>query len=411
MSVSTALRSPRRVLILGGGFAGRAAAWALRGALRRGQCRVILLDAKPFTTMVPVLPDFAAGLIAERYVCAPLEPLLPAGVKFHREAVTQVDLGARRVTTARATHSYDYLILALGSVAAASAAGSGKEKAYPLTTYDDAVRLREAFRAYLHERLRPHVVISGAGYTGIELAAALRISARLAGKACRITLLERGPALLPFLNERQRLRVGRSLQRQHIESRTGCTIVSCDAPWVAWSTGERVRDVFLCRTEGTEAPVLPSGLDLDPFPDGRLPVTPGLSLSSYPDVYAAGDAAAFRCPNGCLRKAVNFAIYTGSRAGANIARCLAGRRPRAFHPVDLGWVIPLGDDSVGRALGGVPLQGRMGLGLHYFMCGVRNYSVRNLLFFTGRAVSAAVGNGQHRRNKVSRQVAPDEGES
>jgi hypothetical protein len=70
---------------------------------------------------------------------------------------------------------------------------------------------------------------------------------------------------------------------------------------------------------------------------------------------------------------VNFAYYSGKRAGANTAAHLRGRDTRAFSPVDLGWVIPLGTTSVGKAFGWMPLGGRMGLRMHYAMCGFRHF--------------------------------------
>lgn len=372
---------PPQVLILGGGFAGRAAARALRGALRRGRCRVTLVDRNAYTTMIPALPDVAAGLMAPAYVTESIARLLPTGVAFLQAQIDAVELDARCVRTSAGTLDYDYLVLAMGSVAALpemTASGAG---GYGLATLDDAIRLRDAFNAYVREAASPHVLISGAGYTGIELAAALRRATRRAGKPCEITLLERGPEILRFLNSRQRRRVLRSLDRQQILLRTGCGVVYWAPQTITCSDGTSLHGAFACVTQGTRAPLLPNGQPLAPLPDGRLPVNATLSLTGRTAVYAAGDSAAFCAPGGMLRKAVNFAIYTGARAGANIARALAGRSARAFRPVDLGWVIPLGDDSVGRAFGSFPLAGRAGRMLHYVMCGLRNFNARNAAYF------------------------------
>jgi len=120
--------------------------------------------------------------------------------------------------------------------------------------------------------------------------------------------------------------------------------------------------------------------------DGRIKVSRDLQVPAHPEVFACGDAAAMEHRGGYLRKAVNFAFYSGLRAGKNAAAFLLEHKMKPFRPVDLGWVIPLVDDSVGRIMGGLPVWGRTGLRLHYFMCGYRNFSGRNMRAFIRMAL-------------------------
>jgi len=377
-----------QVLILGGGFAGMAAAHALRHAVRAGRCALTVVDREPVSAMIPVLPDYAAGLLDDRVITAPLVNRLPAGTTVVQDAVTAADPDARTVRMAGGNAlTYDYLVLAMGSVAAPGPAESIDGEVYPLATYADARRLRAEFGRRLVAQAPPTVVISGAGYTGIELATGMVRSAAGQGKRVAVTLVEQRDAILPFLGPAQQARVRGSLDRHGIALRTGCKVAHYDGQSAVLSDGTDMGPALFCRTEGTVAPVQPTGQHAA-LGDGRLRVTPALHLPDHPTVFAAGDAAAIPLGNGFLRKAVNFSIYTGHRAGANIARLLRGAPPRPFRPVDLGWVIPLGDDSVGRAFGRLPLQGRAGLRLHYLMCGLRNYSFRNLLFFVRHAAGA-----------------------
>jgi NADH dehydrogenase len=101
-----------------------------------------------------------------------------------------------------------------------------------------------------------------------------------------------------------------------------------------------------------------------------------LSLPNYPNVFAAGDAAAIEHNGQVLRKAVNFAFHGGRHAGRNLARRLRGRATRPFRPVDLGYVIPLHATSVGRLPLGIWIRGYLGIRLHSLMCGLRNYSFK-----------------------------------
>ena len=377
-----------RVVILGGGFAGMAAARALRHAVRAGRCDLTLVDREPVSAMIPVLPDYAAGLLADGVITAPLAGRLPTGAAFLQDTVSAVDPDARTVAMASGkTIPYDYLVLAMGSVAAPGPDGQATDDVYTLTTYADACRLRTAYSRWLESSDRPAVLISGAGYTGIELAVGMVRSAIRQGKRVAVTLVEQREAILPFLGPAQQARVRRCLDRHGITLRTGCKVARFDGSTAVLSDGTATGPVLFCRAEGTVAPVRPAG-DQAALGDGRLRVTPVLSLPAHPAVFAAGDAAAIPSGDGFLRKAVNFSIYTGHRAGANVARLLRGASPRPFRSVDLGWVIPMGDDSVGRAFGRVPLYGRPGLRLHYVMCGVRNYTFRNLLYFVRHAAGA-----------------------
>ena len=74
---------------------------------------------------------------------------------------------------------------------------------------------------------------------------------------------------------------------------------------------------------------------------------------------------------------MNFAYYGGRRAGQNLLRRRQGRSTWPFRPVDLGWVVPFHDPSIGRLPGGLWIRGRLGVRLHHLMCGVRNYSFGN----------------------------------
>ncbi|MCA1809456.1 MAG: FAD-dependent oxidoreductase, partial [Lentisphaerae bacterium] len=261
---------------------------------------------------------------------------------------------------------------------------------HPLATLADADKIRQDFPAYLASTAQPHIVFSGAGYTGLELAATLGAAAHRQGIHCRITMVEHGAEILPFLSSRQRHRVKNWLQRHDIQVLTNNQIIRFDGRNVDLSSGTKLTDVFLCRTAGTCAPLSLPADQAAALPDGRLLVADCLHLPDHPQVYAAGDAAAIRHRGDYLRKAVNFAIYSGARAGNNVARALRNRAALPFRPIDLGWVIPLMDDSVGTALNYLPLQGRAGLGLHYFMCGLRNFNCNNCFYFIKRACTATI---------------------
>ena len=167
------------------------------------------------------------------------------------------------------------------------------------------------------------------------------------------------------------------LTAQGAEVRLGVAVESFDGR-NAVAGGRTYENVFFCWAAGSKFAVPEIKGNVDRLRDGRLKVARDLSLPNYPNVFAAGDAAAIEPRGQPLRKAVNFAYYGGKHAGRNIARRLRGRPTRPFRPVDLGWVVPFRETSVGRLPFGLWVHGRLGVRLHHQMCGIRNYSFANI---------------------------------
>ncbi len=392
-----------KIVILGGGFAGMAAARALRGLARGGHARIEVWDRSADAVMIPALPDFAAGLMRREALVGAIRNRLPRSVLWRLKSAHRVDLDARVIACDEGLVPYDALIIAAGSSSRPANPDWNASSTYPLASLADAERIRADFPCYLERADQPHLLFSGGGYTAVELACALRKHvARPGGKPCRITLVDRHRAILPFLSRRQTQRLDGRLAKHEIELRLGCQIKAFNGRDAVLDNGERFEDVFLCRTEGTGPAIDVSGTKLRREQDGRLAVDPALQVEGYPAVFAAGDAAAIRVHGGFLRKAVNFAIYSGACAGKNMARLLRERPLREYRPVDLGWVIPMADDSVGLAFGVLPLQGRPGLMLHYFMCGFRNFSLRNFSVFVQIMLKQALAPsaGKERRDSA-----------
>ena len=361
-----------RTVIIGGGFAGRQACKALHGT----DTDVWLIDPSPVTVMIPSLPDLAGGWIPERLIQRPLGELLPKTVTIVQKTVSLIDLDATRVVANGETFLYDHLLIAAGSVSDFHGMGGPRDLMHPLASLPDALRIQDDFASYLRETDRSHVFVSGGGYTGLELAMSLFYRARASGKDCRVTVVDPALQILPFLPDSKRQTLLDFLANLDVEIRLGTTVEKFDGRNVV-SNGKTDENVFFCWAAGSTFAVPEIKGAIARLRDGRLKVRPDISLPNYPNVFAAGDAAAFERRGQMLRKAVNFAFHGGRHAGRNIARQLHGKPTRPFRPVDLGYVIPLHVASVGRLPGGLWVKGRLGVRLHYLMCGIRNYSIAN----------------------------------
>ena len=380
-----------RIAIAGAGFAGLAAARQL-ARLARTEADIHLFDRHAFTTMIPALPDVAGGRLDPNRIRADIAALTKPEIHVHIETVQKIDLEQKELTTAGSTFAFDFLILATG--AAADTRGLRQpplDAAHTLATLDDANRIRQDFTAFVLARSAPTAVVVGGGYTGLELACNLKSLAARHGKTARVIVVEMKDAILAGLPEKIRSYLEAQARRQGIDLATGVRVTDFDGANVALSNGNRLEDVFFCWSTGTRRALPELHGEHREIPDGRILVDEFLRLPQHPQTFVAGDAAAILVKDVPLRKAVNFAYYSGLAAGRNVLKSLRGQPLRPFRPVDLGWVIPFGQTAAGQALGIDFLKGRLPLAMHYAMCGYRNFNLGHQLYFAGVAMRALTG--------------------
>lgn len=360
------------ITIIGGGFAGIQAARS--AAQRMPTASVTLIDANPYATMVPALPDVLSGRFTDEVLTRPLDEIVGSRCSVVTDRVTRVDLNGKTVHGEHGTYRYDSLVVAAGSVSTPAPWDTTVLPAWSVATLDAANALRAEIERRLARKDRITVVIAGAGYTGLESAAALRES--FEEERCRIVVVDPAAEILTMVSpaERERIRGWLDTRGVHLELETTVATVGHDE--LVLSSGERIADPIAIWAGGMRA----SGLDLSPGPqrsrDGRMETNEQLQLSGHPEVFVAGDLAALHDDIGVLRRAVNFAFYSGRTAGANAGRFLQEKRLKRFSPTDLGWIIPLSGESAGRLFGAVRVGGRLGTRLHYAMCGFRHFGSR-----------------------------------
>lgn len=366
-----------KTVIIGAGFAGRQAC----RALARAGIEMSLFDPNQQAVMLPALPDLAGGWVRNELLTRPLQKMLPPNVHHFREQVTSINLDRKTFTAGNTNHSFDRLLITVGSVTDFHGFDQHLEAVHRLDSLKSALRIRDEFKTYLSNHDHPHLVIAGGGYTGLELAASLRFRSIADGKPCRVTVVDPSKKILSFLSDKERTRITSFLEESGIQVLNSSRVTSFDGKNVG--IGDKtLEQVFFCWAGGSKLPIPHIYGSVTRLPDGRLTVLPDLSLPNYPDIFAAGDSAAILKNGQPIRKAVNFAWYGGLRAGKNIICRSQGKPTQKFRPVDLGWVIPLHQESTGRMLSLLSIHGRPGLRLHYFMCGMRNFSFENFIEFT-----------------------------
>lgn len=366
-----------KIFIIGGGFAGVKAAKELSAKLSNSH-EIYLINKNEYTTMLPNLPEIVSGRLKKTDITESITKLIPASVKFLKEEVMNVNFDNKEIKTFSNIYKYDYLVFAAGSITNFYDFNQNLDKINVLESLDSAEDIRKKFLNYLQDREIASLVVSGAGFTGIELACNLYDLCRKQGIKLNVTLVEVGKKILPMVSEKAQKLVLSKLEKMKFDILTENKISSFDGKDITLKNGEVIKDAFFCWCSGVKSSLKPEG-SYESLGDGRILVDKYLNIPDYPEVYVAGDAAAIKDKgNNILRRGVNFSEMSGKVAAMNIALKMEGKENVVFKPVDLGWMIPMYITSVGVAMG-VEVRGRIGIFMHYMICGIKNYNFKNFM--------------------------------
>jgi NADH dehydrogenase FAD-containing subunit len=350
-----------RVVIVGAGFGGLAAAQALcgKGAM------VTIVDQQNHHLFQPLLYQVATAGLSPADIAAPIRSVVKAHKQTHvlLDRVVGVDTAAKQVLLADGDPvPYDQLILATGARHGYFGRDEWAKHAPGLKTIDDATRLRRKILLALEhaeteidknkrDRLLTFVIIGG-GPTGVEMAGAVAELTRhtvgmdfrsITPHCARIVLIEAGDRLLRAFPENLSANAKRSLEKLGVEVRLGDRVTQVDADGVA-SGDLRIDAATIVWAAGVRASPAASWLDAAADPLGRVAVEPDMSVPGHPDIFVIGDTAFVRCPKGAPVPGVAPAAkQAGKYVARVIARRLAGKTaPEPFRYVNYGNLATIG---------------------------------------------------------------------
>jgi len=345
----------KRILILGGGFAGLTVAMELEKKLGRNPAvEVTLINRNNFSLFTPMLHEVAASDLDLTTIVNPVRKIL-RHVRFFAGQVEQIDLGQKRVVVShgfdRHRHAlpFDLLVIGLGSVTNLYGISGLEEHALTMKTLGDAMQLRNHIIAHLEEAdsdccmakgpLLTYVV-AGGGFAGVETVAgindfarkALRSYPRLSEDMLRIILVHPGSAILPELEGRLSAYTRKKLASRKVEIRLNTRVEGFSGKAVKLTDGTTIPTNTLVWTAG----ISPNPL-LESLPcakeRGRLLVTESLELPNWPGVWALGDCAAI--PNRQTGKfhppTAQHAFRQAKTVAHNVTAFVKGTRKKVFN--------------------------------------------------------------------------------
>ena len=412
-----------RIVIVGGGFGGLAAAKALKSA----QARVTLIDRTNHHLFQPLLYQVATSVLSPGQIATPIRELLrkQQNTTVVLGEVAGVDKDKRIVWVNNADRrcvplTYDFLILATGVTHSYFGRNEFAEFAPGLKSLADAVAVRnkilQAFeQAEAEEDPARHrdlltFVLVGAGPTGVEMAGALAVLIRhtlksefrrINPESARVILLDMAPRVLGSFSEGLSCAAKKRLEKLGVEVRLGHGADKVDADGVIVA-GNRIFSKTVIWTAGVTPSPAGKWLNVGTDRAGRVRVQQDLTVPGHPEIFVIGDTASLDQDGEALPGVAQVAIQQGRYTGKLIRRRLCGKpAPRPFRYFDKGSMAVVGKNFAVLQSRQVHLSGYLAwlawAGVHLEFLGAASLRVSVLVqwvwtYFTGQRGSRLIVN-------------------
>ena len=352
----------KRIVVVGGGFAGI----ALIQALSRSGHQVVLIDKHNYHMFKPLLYQAASSQLNAGDIAFPFRKAFRRREDFYfRMAyIESVDTERKTLRTTIGEVRYDYLVLATGCVPNFYGLDDVKKEALAMSNLTDALNIRNrilrnfelAVTAPSEEerRARLNIVIVGGGASGVEIAGALaemkryvmpRDYPRLDMSHMNIYLVEGQDRVLPAMSEKTSAEALRILERKGVRVLLNRRMTGFENRHALFEGGEPIATCNLIWTSGVKCSAV-EGLPLSARQRaGRLAVDAFNRVKDCPDVFAVGDLALMQddpaYPNGHPQLA-RVAISQGKRLARNLQRIAEGKQPEAYRYRNRGVMATVG---------------------------------------------------------------------
>jgi NADH:quinone reductase (non-electrogenic) len=372
--VSPAAQTKKRIVILGGGFAGMRIAECLEKQFEDDNAiSIVLVNDTNALLFTPMLAEVAGSSLEPSHISTPLRTSLRR-TEFIRARVGGIDLEGHHVilnsdhgsseSTPRREIPYDQLILALGSVSNYLGLANIEKLAFNFKSLLDAIRIRnhviemfERADRELDAAVRCTLltfVIAGGGFAGVELAGALNDFAHgiladypnLTREDLSVVLVHSRDRILPELSESLARYAQQRMEARGVTFRLNTRLTDANRGVVILGDGE-ICTRTLVWTAGTAPNPLLKSLPVEKDKRGALVVESTLELPGHPGVWALGDCAAVAdaqsgkpCP-----PTAQFALREAELLAKNVRAELQGRSKQSFHFESLGALCVVGHQT------------------------------------------------------------------
>lgn len=353
------MQEKKNIVILGGGFAGIRVALDLNDYLHlNDEYDIIVVDKKDYQTYYAAL--YEAATTEHYYVAAKKvkntvtlnfsDIFGKKNVKVFKGYIENIDLENGKIVTDSRTLSYDYLVIAMGSIADFYGIPGLDKHSYTLKSLEDAVMVRNRVEDIVTKKDSAQIVVGGGGFAGVEFAGEvynlLKHECDDHGKSLenfKIMMVEGATSYLSGLSIKVSDLVSSRFESMNIETKFSTLISEAGKDYVELNKKDKVPCDLLIWTGGIKSCRLPIVPDLDRDKKDRTGVTDALNVKKFPRVFIAGDNGCFIDPS--TKKPVpqtaQEAIKQGGHVAKNIFRMIQGKEMLPYHAGPTRFVIPV----------------------------------------------------------------------
>jgi NADH dehydrogenase len=377
-----------KVVILGGGFGGLAAARALYKS-----AEVTVVDRHNFQTFLPLLYQVSTAGLAADHVAYPIRGALrKTNIKFRMGSPISIDHKNKEIKLdSSEVLKFDHLIVALGSVSADFGIPGVTEYALGMKTVHEALTIRaEIMRRFedlcrFEDETRFSISVIGGGPTGVEMAGAiaelirgpLKSDQANAAAHINISLIEAGPRLLPPFAPSLSERTKKDLEKLGVKVMLNTAVKAIEHRKIILKDNTEINSEITIWAAGVKGSDAMGQLNL-PTAGNRVAVEPTMQVKNYPYIWALGDIAGALGKDGRpLPMVAPVAIQQGKFIAKQIARLIANKPLTDFKYLDKGSMATIGRNKAIVQVKGLKISGPIAwliwLWLHlFYLLGGRN---------------------------------------
>ncbi|HYE82999.1 MAG TPA: FAD-dependent oxidoreductase [Clostridia bacterium] len=384
-------KTTNKIAILGSGYGGVHAAKLLSRAAGKGKnISILLVDKKPYHTLMTELHEVAGNRVAEESVQIDLREIFSASsVEVVTEEIKGIDFKARKLQADSGEYDYDYLILDTGAEPAFFGIPGVKENGFSLWSFEDAIRIREHVKD-MFDRSRAEkdpakrramltFIVAGAGFTGIETMGELL---EWKSQLCReygvdsrdvsLIIVEAMGSILPILNEGLIKKSERYLSRHGVGVMIQAAITEVKKDSIVLKSGKEIPTRTLIWTCGVQGSDFAARTELTHGGRGRIQVNEYMQSVEYPNVFAVGDNAFYEEPDGKggkkpIPQIVEAALQTAETAVHNLLADIDKSDKKPFKSNYHGFMVSIGGRYAVANVGGTSMSGFFAMALKHLV--------------------------------------------
>ena len=377
-----------KVVILGGGFGGLAAARALYKT-----AEVTVVDRHNYQTFLPLLYQVSTAGLAADHVAYPIRGALrKTSVKFRMGSPLSIDHKNKEVKLdSLDVLKFDHLIVALGSTTADFGIPGVTEFTLGMKSVNEALTIRaEIMRRFedlcrFEDDTRLAITVIGGGPTGVEMAGAiaelirgpLKSDQKQAAAQIDITIIEAGDRLLPTFSPTLSKRTKKDLEKLGVKVLVGSPVAGVENRKITLKDNQVLPSEITIWAAGVKGSNAMAQLSL-PVSGNRVVVEPTMQVKNYPNIWALGDIAGALGKDGKpLPMVAPVAIQQGKFIAKQITRLSSGKELKEFKYLDKGSMATIGRNKAVVEVKGFKLSGPIAwliwVALHlFYLLGGRN---------------------------------------